>query len=60
MEEEKWRLLEEGLAKAKVIFDGYPVNAGFSAAEYIKYYEYAFLLFHLSEVLFVRLALCIY
>ncbi|KAI3448612.1 hypothetical protein Pfo_005277 [Paulownia fortunei] len=39
MAEEKFRLLDEGIAKAKVILDGYPANSVFSAEEYMKYYD---------------------
>lgn len=36
--------LEEGIAKAMMIMDGYPASALFSSEEYMKYYEYPFLL----------------
>ncbi|KAI8023712.1 Cullin-1 [Camellia lanceoleosa] len=37
--EEGLGILEEGIVKAKMILDGYPTNALFTAAEYMKYYD---------------------
>lgn len=45
MEEEKWRLLEKAITKAKAILDGYAVNEVFNTAEYVTNYEYPLLLF---------------
>lgn len=36
--------LEEGVAKAMMMMDGYTASALFSSEEYMKYYEYPFLL----------------
>lgn len=42
MLEEGLSILEEGIVKAKMILDGYPTSALFTAEEYMKFYEYPF------------------
>ncbi|THG05262.1 hypothetical protein TEA_023816 [Camellia sinensis var. sinensis] len=48
--EEGLGILEEGIVKAKMILDGYPTNALFTAAEYMKYYETMLLATKLREL----------
>lgn len=55
MEEEKWRLLEKAITKARVILDGFAVNEVFSTEEYVTNYEYPFLLFHSFGILLLAL-----
>ncbi|KAE9458994.1 hypothetical protein C3L33_09095, partial [Rhododendron williamsianum] len=40
--EEGMSILEEGIVRAKMILDGYPSSALFTAEEYMKFYEYPF------------------
>ncbi|KAL8553810.1 hypothetical protein ACS0TY_002189 [Phlomoides rotata] len=48
MEEERWRLLNRAITKAKVILEGYAVNEVFSSEEYVTCYDCVYYLCHSS------------